>query len=87
MRSAGKAEQAWDLVEDGRACLNYMTTKLGARPEHVLLFGHSIGGAVAAQLRADHSPSGPLVLDRTFSTLGAAGTSVFSSLCKVRCCA
>ena len=79
---AGKVEQAWDLVEDGRACLHYITTKLSARPEHVLLFGHSIGGAVAAQLRADHSPNGPLVLDRTFSNLGAAGTSVFGSLCK-----
>jgi len=43
-----------------------MTSSLAARPEYVILFGHSIGGAVAAQLRADHSPHGPLVVDRTF---------------------
>eukprot|EP00038_Savillea_parva_P004249 m.135621 g.135621 ORF g.135621 m.135621 type:complete len:483 (+) comp11420_c2_seq1:563-2011(+) len=80
--SQGTLEQAWDLVEDGRVCLNYITTKLKARPDYVVLFGHSIGGAVAAQLRADHSPEGPMVLDRTFSSLGAAATSVFRSLCK-----
>lgn len=78
---AGTLEQAWDLVEDGRVCLNHITTKLEARPDYVLLFGHSIGGAVAAQLRADHSPEGPMVLDRTFSSLGAAANSVFGMLC------
>lgn len=37
---------------------------------------------MAAQLRADHSPEGPMILDRTFSSLGAAATSVFRALCK-----
>mmetsp|Transcript_24146 Transcript_24146/g.63002 ORF Transcript_24146/g.63002 Transcript_24146/m.63002 type:complete len:482 (+) Transcript_24146:125-1570(+) len=80
--STGRLEQAWDLVEDGRVCLNYITTKLKARVDYVLLLGHSIGGAVAAQLRADHSPEGPLLIDRTFSSLHAAAASVFRQLCK-----
>jgi pimeloyl-ACP methyl ester carboxylesterase len=55
---------------------------LGALPEHVILFGHSIGGAVAAELRADHSPHGPLVVDRSFASLATAAKSVSSILAK-----
>jgi len=80
--STGNLVQAWDLVEDGRVCLDHLVVTMGADPEHVLLFGHSIGGAIAAQLRADHSPTGPLVVDRSFSTLGKAASSVFGILCK-----
>lgn len=71
-----------DLVSDGRACLNYIIRTLGARPENVILFGHSIGGAISALLRAEHSPHGPLVLDRTFSTWSAAAHSVFGLMFK-----
>lgn len=80
--SQGELVQAWDLVDDGRVCIEYMTSSLAARPEYVILFGHSIGGAVAAQLRADHSPHGPLVVDRTFKDLGSAAHSVFGMLSK-----
>eukprot|EP00040_Diaphanoeca_grandis_P000034 m.14184 g.14184 ORF g.14184 m.14184 type:complete len:484 (+) comp10036_c0_seq1:364-1815(+) len=80
--SEGQLVQAWDLVEDGRVCLSHITSVLSARPEHVLLFGHSIGGAVAAQLRAEHSPQGPLVVDRSFCNLGAAANSVFGMISK-----
>ena len=57
------------LHSPGRLCLDHLVDTLGALPENVILFGHSIGGAVAAQLRADHSPHGPLVVDRSFSSL------------------
>jgi len=80
--SEGRLVQAWDLVEDGRLCLDHLVDTLGAQPEHVILFGHSIGGAVAAQLRAEHSPHGPLVVDRSFSSLATAAKSVFSVLSK-----
>eukprot|EP00041_Stephanoeca_diplocostata_P019986 m.438234 g.438234 ORF g.438234 m.438234 type:complete len:514 (+) comp21441_c0_seq3:335-1876(+) len=79
--SEGVLEKAYDLVDDGRICLEFITSSLAARPDYVILFGHSIGGAVAARLRADHSPNGPLVLDRTFSSLGAAAHSIFGNLC------
>ena len=72
--------QAWDLVEDARVCIDHLIITMGAEPEHIILFGHSIGGAVASQLRADHSPSGPLVVDRSFSNLGDAASSVFGML-------
>lgn len=65
--------------------LDHLVDTLGAQPEHVILFGHSIGGAVAAQLRAEHSPHGPLVVDRSFSSLATAAKSVcvnlHSSIC------
>ncbi len=77
--SQGSLVEASDLVADGTACLEHLM-QTGASPLHVLLFGHSIGGGVAARVRAEHSPAGPLVLDRTFSNLGSAASGIFSAL-------
>jgi hypothetical protein len=54
--------------------LAYLEEHLSAPPGNVLLLGRSIGGAVAALARASHSPHGPLVSDRSFSSLGDAAT-------------
>ena len=74
--SRGTIIKCSDLVDDGLLCLNYLTTHLGAKHENILFFGRSIGGGVAAVLRARHSPSGPILSDRSFSSIGDAATSV-----------
>lgn len=58
-----------DMVEDAVSCLDYLQTRHGARPEHVLLFGHSMGGAVATELAARYSPYSPVVNKQSFSSL------------------
>eukprot|EP00053_Salpingoeca_punica_P011050 m.99009 g.99009 ORF g.99009 m.99009 type:complete len:599 (+) comp15572_c0_seq1:237-2033(+) len=80
--SEGQPSTASDLVNDGRVVLEYLCTELGARPNHVLFFGHSLGGAVAALLRCDSSPDGPIVNERSFSTLGAAAQAVLAIVVK-----
>ena len=74
--SSGQPHSAEDLVADGILCLRYITDVLGARPEHVLLFGHSLGGAIAPLVRADTSPTAPVVSERSFCSLAAAAQSV-----------
>ena len=74
--SRGTIIKCSDLVDDGLLCLNYLTTHLGAKHENILFFGRSIGGGVAAVLRARHSPTGPILSDRSFSSIGNAATSV-----------
>eukprot|EP00039_Didymoeca_costata_P007240 m.97640 g.97640 ORF g.97640 m.97640 type:complete len:503 (-) comp13606_c0_seq2:40-1548(-) len=80
--SKGQITQAWDLVEDGAVCVDHLITDMEASPSNIIFFGHSIGGAIAAQLRSHHSPQGPLVVDRSFSTLGTGAKSVFLSMSK-----
>ena len=70
--SEGEVHDASDLVVDCLTVLEYMQDHLGALPNNVLLYGHSIGGAVATLARAVHSPSGPLLSDRSFCSFDAA---------------
>jgi hypothetical protein len=74
--SEGEVRDATDLVVDCLVVLEYMQDHLGALPNNILLYGHSIGGAVATLARAVHSPSGPLLSDRSFASFDAAAHGV-----------
>lgn len=65
--STGTPHHPNDLLIDGETCVLYLTSK-GVKPENILLRGRSLGGAVAAQVRALY-PEGPIIHDRSFSTL------------------
>ena len=78
--STGFPHSAEDLVQDGLSCLTYLTSSLSARHEHVLLFGHSLGGAIAPLVRAESPAPGPVVSERSFCSLGAAAKSVLTSV-------
>jgi pimeloyl-ACP methyl ester carboxylesterase/uncharacterized membrane protein len=80
--SSGHPHSAEDLVHDGVLAYEFIVSELGARPEHILMYGHSLGGAIAPLVRAETSPSGPIVSERSFSSLGAAARAVLTNLCK-----
>jgi len=62
---------AADLEEDGCAIVEHLRRVYGVDPsKRLVLYGHSIGGAVAAKVRC-RFPGGILVCDRTFSRLAA----------------
>jgi pimeloyl-ACP methyl ester carboxylesterase len=46
------------IYEDARAIYNYAVSGLGARPDGVILYGFSLGGAAAAKLAADLAEEG-----------------------------
>lgn len=52
---------------DGRAALRYLLEKRQVPPDRLFIFGRSLGGAIAAQLAAEHSPAA-LILDSTFTS-------------------
>jgi fermentation-respiration switch protein FrsA (DUF1100 family) len=65
------------LAADARATWNYVTQERNVRPDRVILYGESLGGAVAVRLaaelsEADNAPAG-LILRSTFSSLVDAG--------------
>ena len=65
-KSQGKPDEE-GLYNDARAAWRYLTNERGFEQEDIILFGRSLGGAVAAELAAEVEPGG-LILESTFSS-------------------
>jgi pimeloyl-ACP methyl ester carboxylesterase len=65
------------LYADARAGLGALTGERGIPEERVVVFGRSLGGAVAVDLAQDRALAG-VILESTFSSLAAAGAHHFS---------
>lgn len=70
-RSSGKPSEA-GLARDADAAWAYLTGARGFAPRRIILFGESLGGAVAAELAARQPPEarpGALVLASAFTSV------------------
>ena len=66
-RSEGKpGEQAF--YRDSEAVWSWLTTTAGYSPKNIILYGKSLGGAVATDLATRHQP-GALILQSTFTSI------------------
>lgn len=69
------------LAADARAVWNRLTQQLRVRPERIVIYGESLGGAVAVRLAADLCAEGQrpggLVVQSTFSSLADAGSELY----------
>jgi pimeloyl-ACP methyl ester carboxylesterase len=61
---------------DARAALDYLRDTLRVPPSHIVVFGHSLGSAIAAELAAAVPPRA-LVLQSPFSTARAMAARMF----------
>ena len=81
------AEKA--VYQDVDAAYEYLTNELHVPPEHIILHGFSLGGAIAADL-ASRRPVGGLILESTFVSAFRVVTTVqlpfdqFKTLSKVK---
>ena len=75
--SEGRPSEA-GLCADARAGLGYLTDKLGFPESRVVVFGRSLGGAVAVAL-AEHRNLAGVILESVFSNLRDAGAAHFGS--------
>ncbi len=66
-RSQGRPEER-GIIADARAAQQWLAQRAGVVPARVVLWGRSIGGAIAVQLAADPGARG-LILERTFTSL------------------
>lgn len=62
----GKATYAGTTL-DAQAAYSAVRTQLGARPDRIAFFGHSLGSAVAAELALKHAPAA-LLLQAPFTS-------------------
>lgn len=67
-RSEGKPSEE-GLYADGRAALGFLLQK-GYSPEDVIVFGRSLGGAIAARISFE-TPPAALILESTFTSLAS----------------
>jgi fermentation-respiration switch protein FrsA (DUF1100 family) len=80
-KSQGKPEEN-GLYKDARAAWRYLTDERGFDQEDIILFGRSLGGAVAADLAAEIQPGG-LILESTFSSARDVANAVFPILSRL----
>jgi hypothetical protein len=66
-RSGGRPSET-GTYRDAEAAWHLLTAELGADPGRVVVFGRSLGAAVAARLAARHRPAG-LVLESGFTSV------------------
>jgi fermentation-respiration switch protein FrsA (DUF1100 family) len=65
-RSEGKPSES-GIYQDAEAAWRYLVDERQIGPNHILLFGRSLGGAVAAYLATRHKAMG-LILESTFTS-------------------
>lgn len=73
-QSEGTPSEA-GVYADARAGLAYLTEKRGLPENRIVVFGRSLGGAVAVDLAQDRAIAG-LILESTFTSLSAMARSV-----------
>ncbi len=80
-RSQGKPDEN-GLYKDARAAWRYLIDDRGFAREDIILFGRSLGGAVAVELAAEVQPGG-LILESTFSSAEDVANAVFPVLSRL----
>ena len=76
--SDGKATEEGTYL-DAEAAWRYLTTKRGIPEQDIVIFGRSLGGAIAAQL-AMKNPPRALVLESTFTSVPDVGAKKYPFL-------
>lgn len=84
-RGYGKSEGTPDeagLYRDAQAAWDYLTQQRQFKPEQIIVFGRSLGGAVATQLASQNRPAA-LILESTFSSARDMARYLFPLLSQV----
>jgi len=66
------------VYEDAQAAWDYLTERLGYRPEQIVLFGHSLGGAIAIDLAVQHPDAAGLIVQSSFTSIEAMAERTLS---------
>jgi hypothetical protein len=67
-RDGGKPSEP-KLYEDAEAAWKYLAHVRGIQPEHIFIYGHSLGGAIAVELATHHPDAAGLVAESAFTSV------------------
>ncbi len=76
--SSGKPSEA-GTYRDAKACWDYLINQCGLQPSDIILYGRSLGGAIASHLAVDVNPAA-LVLESVFASIPDMATEMFPIL-------
>ena len=77
-RSSGSPSEA-GTYQDARAAWSFLTGEQKLPPRQVIVFGRSLGGAVAVWLAAEYHP-GALIIESTFTSIADLGKHYYPYL-------
>jgi fermentation-respiration switch protein FrsA (DUF1100 family) len=77
-RSEGRPDEE-GTYRDGRAAYNYLVRECGLAPDRIILFGESLGAAIAVQM-ATELQARALVLESPFTSIRDMARSVYPFL-------
>jgi fermentation-respiration switch protein FrsA (DUF1100 family) len=67
-RGGGKPTEA-KVYEDAAAAWDYLTQKREIEPQHIFIYGHSLGAAIAVELATHHPDAAGLVAESAFTSV------------------
>ena len=72
-KSTGGKPSEMKVYEDAEAAWQYLVGKRGIRPKQVIIYGLSLGGAIAVDLALRHPEAAGLIMENSFTSMQAMG--------------
>jgi hypothetical protein len=72
-QSEGNFPTEAQVYADAEAAWNYLVKQKGIKPGDILIYGHSLGGAVAINLAISHPEAKGLIVEATFTSIADMG--------------
>jgi uncharacterized protein len=70
-RSEGNFPHEEQVYQDAEAMWHYLTQVRQIAPDQILLYGHSLGGAIAIELATQHPEAAGLIVESSFTSMRA----------------
>jgi pimeloyl-ACP methyl ester carboxylesterase len=68
-RSTGGEPSESKVYEDAESAWNFLVTRKRIDPSQIMIYGHSLGGAVAIELATHHQAAEGLIVENTFTSM------------------
>lgn len=68
-RSEGKFPTEAQVYQDAQVAWDYLVQQRGIKPQHIFLYGHSLGGAIAIDLAVRNPEAAGLIVESSFTSL------------------
>ncbi|MEA5448312.1 alpha/beta fold hydrolase [Leptolyngbya sp. CCNP1308] len=70
--SAGDFPREAQVYQDSQVAWNYLQNVRQIPPEHIVIYGESLGGAIALDLAVKHPEAGGLIIQSSFTSMAEA---------------
>ena len=72
------------LYEDAERAWEYLVAERHIPPRHIVIYGHSLGGAVAVKLASSHPEAGALITEGTYTSIADMADGSFAAYLPLR---